>query len=388
MTRSISDDALDSYRRLVEQPSHTYAPADVEDAFAIYDALMKDCGLSTHPFPSADARFANHRLYLSPAASKENLGTCLVGHIDTVFPRDTGFLHFKKDGQKVYGPGVLDMKGGLIVIAEALKQVGADRLTQTPISVLVVSEEEVGSPDSSRLYKQHAPHMEEALVFEGGRQNNDVVTKRKGAINIKLSIQGEAAHAGNCYQEGQSALLAGALLVPDIEAQTKLDKGTTINVGILNAGTAKNVVPEHASMLIDCRFEQNEERERVLAYFSDGLKAHFKTMQRGRPRIERCLLSIEVLSERPVLDETDASRSLAMTYLDIQKQLGLNGIIAPLQGGGSDANLVAAYGVPTIDGLGPFGTGFHSSNEWADLDNMAIKIEALKMFLEHRLKNA
>ena len=108
MQEHLRPQTFEWYKSLIEIPSHTYAKDDVEAALHFYDALMGTCGMRSIQLPAQDERFANHRLYLNPYADENGLGTCLVGHIDTVFPRDTGFLDFKSDRQKVYGPGVLD----------------------------------------------------------------------------------------------------------------------------------------------------------------------------------------------------------------------------------------------------------------------------------------
>ena len=170
-------------QRAVDQPSHTHARADVEAAARLVDEVAAELGLvrSLHADPAG--KFADHRVYATPATGADDRTLALVGHIDTVFPRSLGFLAFERDGDVVRGPGVLDMKSGIssmLFALRALRRGAPELFAALRLRVVVVSDEEVGSPSSHALYDQLAPRTTAGLVFESGRKHDLIVTARKG----------------------------------------------------------------------------------------------------------------------------------------------------------------------------------------------------------------
>lgn len=375
-------------RRLVEAPSHTYARDDVEAAAAIVDEAAAAVGLGCRRIPDPAGVFADHRIYSSAAAADDQAAIALVGHVDTVFPRSLGFLDFRRepaDDDVIHGPGVLDMKSGLSAVIFALRALRAvDRPTFDALKVrfVVVSDEEVGSPSSgAHLYPELAPRTSAALVFEAGRERDEIVTRRKGGGLWTLKVRGRAAHAGNDHRAGVNAIHGLALLIPRIEALTDYDRGVTLSVGIIRGGTAKNTVPEEAECMIDGRFETVADADAVAQALADLCRDPFAGVAEVPERLRSIRVELSGGVTRPPMEATAATQRLRTRYEAHARAVGLGGGEAPLQGGGSDANLLAARGVPCIDGLGPAGRFFHRVDEWSSLSSLRRRTKALARFL-------
>lgn len=366
--------------RLVEAPSHTLARDDVEAAFAILDeTLGQELGLDLERHPDPEGRFADHRVYATAAARGEVRSLVLVGHIDTVFPRSTGFSRFTVEGDVMRGPGVIDMKGGLSVGVFALRALrrvlGAERFSALPLRFVVVSDEEVGSPSSAAVFTALAPRASGALVLEAARAGDAIITMRKGTGAFTVEAHGRAAHAGNAHARGQNAIHALCRLVPRIEALTDYGRGITLNVGLIEGGTSRNTVPAYARCELDLRVETAADARQVIealeAMIAEPLPEALAEVQ----------LTLTGGLQRPPMEATAESQALRARYEAVAVKVGLGSGEAPRQGGGSDANLLAALGVPCIDGLGPWGTGFHSLDEHGSLDSLRRHTQALAHLL-------
>lgn len=372
---------------LVCAPSHTHAKTDVEHAASLVDAAAALLGLSCRKVPDPDGHFADHRVYATPATKDDDKALALVGHIDTVFPRSLGFLAFSRRGDLVHGPGALDMKSGLTEILAALaavKRVRPDAFAKLKARFVLVSDEEVGSPSSaSVVYDDVAAKTSAALVFEAGREEDQIVTSRKGAAVYTVTAHGHAAHAGNKHDEGVNAVHALALAIPRIEALTDYGRGVTANVGLVEGGTAKNTVPERATCVVDVRFERLEDVERVQDFFDALAHEPFAGIDQRflNQRVLRATFSVEGRVSRPPMEASDETQQLRLRYERHAGAAGLKVGEAPLQGGGSDANLLAARGVPVLDGLGPWGKHFHKVEEFSSLDSLRRRTQALAGFL-------
>jgi glutamate carboxypeptidase len=373
-------------RRLVEQPSHTYAREDVEAAASIVDEAAAALGLVRERAADPSGVFADHRIYSTPAAG-EGRALALVGHVDTVFPRSLGFLEFSRDPAQpaiARGPGVLDMKSGLsavIFALRALKAAAPGLLAGLRARFICVSDEEVGSPSSSAaVFDRLAPLTSAALVFEAGRAGDRIVTSRKGGGLFTITAHGQAAHAGNNHRDGVNAIHALALVIPAIEAMTDYARGVTLSVGLISGGTAKNTVPERASCTIDARFERLIDAETVAARLF-GMAGSLARWPGAPERLHTARLEVSGGVTRPPMEASGATQALRAAYEEHAAAAGLGTGEAPLQGGGSDANLLAALGVPCIDGLGPAGRYFHQVEEWCDLESLRRRTQALACFL-------
>lgn len=389
---SAVDDAFESEQvklleALVNAPSHTHAKEDVEQAARLVDEAAATLGLSCVRLPDPEGRFADHRVYATPATKADELALALVGHIDTVFPRSMGFLELRREGELVYGPGALDMKSGLTEILFALaaiKRAHPEAFAALKARFVLVSDEEVGSPSSNAVvYDELARVTSRALVFEAGRDEDTIVTARKGAGVYTVRAHGRSAHAGNKHAEGVNAVHALALAIPRIEALTDYARGLTLNVGLVKGGTAKNTVPDAAEAVVDVRFERAEDVARVEAFFASLEKDPFAGVPDAllNERVREARLSVSGGVSRPPMEASEANQALRRRYEAHAAAVGLRTGECPLQGGGSDANLLAARGVPVIDGLGPWGKHFHKVEEYASLDSLRKKTKALATFL-------
>jgi glutamate carboxypeptidase len=314
-----------------------------------------------------------HLDFATPAAEM-GPSVLLIGHHDTVFPPGE-FEGFVVDGDLARGPGVLDMKGGLALIVQtlhALHEVGA--LTALPLRLVSVGDEEIGSPTSRALLEELVPTTRAALVFEAGRAGDAIITARRGAGHALVEAHGRAAHAGNALAEGRSAIWALARYVDRVQSTQGAVADTSASVGLVRGGTARNTVPDHAAAEIDLRFGDAAGQ----AALCELLRQHAREIEAS---LEGTRLSAQVEVTRPPWTRSDASAALAARYGEAQREAGLDASEAPRMGGGSDANIVGALGVPAIDGLGPRGAGFHTRGEHVLLSSLPKKAEALLRFL-------
>lgn len=274
----------------------------------------------------------------------------ILGHVDTVFAAGTTDVRpFRREGSRATGPGVFDMKAGLVV---ALEAVGA--LADTSgVSMLVTGDEETGSVTSRALIEEHAARAAAVLVLEPSLAGA-LKTSRKGGSFYDIVFTGLAAHAGLEPEKGRNALSELARWTLDLPGLARPDAGTTVTPTQAQAGTANNVVPDRAVLTVDVRARSMAELTRV----------HEAVVS----RVPGDGVTVEVRGgiNRPPL-EADASGGLVELCREVARDLGLPEPRTAAVGGASDANFTAALGVPTLDGLGPGGDGAHAEHEWADL---------------------
>jgi glutamate carboxypeptidase len=331
--------------------------------------------LDVNRIPSTSKKFADHVVVGSSWTSVGEAPIALIGHLDTVFPPGT-FEGYKRDGELARGPGVLDMKGGLVVVAWALKALAeTSALSLLPgLRVVIVSDEEVGSPEGQAVIKDCIGGSRGALVFEAGRKNDLVITRRKGTGAMTVVAHGKAAHAGNAHKEGANALWAIAKLVDRVQGLTDYEKGITVNVGKITGGTSKNTVPDRVEALIDLRFETRADAETLVG----AVRRIADECVAGVPGTR---FEIEGGVARLPLERTSASVKLMESYGEAARASGLGSGEATLIGGGSDASTSHALGIASIDGLGPRGIGFHTKDEQIEVHTLVQKAQALARFL-------
>lgn len=277
----------------------------------------------------------------------------LLHHMDTVFPIGTlEKMPFYEKGEKIYGPGVLDMKGGIVVSIAAIKALKDNGHLKRPIIFLATSDEETGSHTSRELIEALAKEAALVLVLEPGLPDGALKTWRKGVGIYQVRVKGRAAHAGGAHEEGRNAIEEMAHQVLAIQKMTDYTKGTTLNVGVIAGGTVSNVVPEEAVAEVDFRVKLPEEAMRV--------ESMIKGLRQVTPDT-----TVEVSGglNRPPMPDDDLMKTTFEKARLIGAQLGLD-IRAGGSGGGSDGNFVSPLKIPLLDGLGPYGEGFHSEREY------------------------
>jgi glutamate carboxypeptidase len=361
---------------LVEISSHTPDLDGVTRSAERYVAQLRAlCGdaLSGGVVASASGKYGSH---VAMQTGGDGAVLC-VGHHDTVFPKAT-FEGYREDGSLLRGPGVLDMKGGLVVVAYALGALQhAGLLARVPVRVISVADEEIGSPEGRTLVLDAARGAACALVFESGRVNDQIVTRRKGIGGLTVVAHGKAAHAGNNHTDGINAIWAMARFIERAQELTNYERGVTVNVGKIWGGIGKNTVPDRAEAMVDCRFLTARDGEELVAKLRDAAEA-------ASEKVFGSKIEVHGGISRMPLEKTDASAVLMAEYAACARASGLGGDEAPLIGGGSDANTVAAAGVPAIDGLGPRGKGFHTVDEFIERATLIPKTAALVRFLASR----
>lgn len=332
-------------------------------------------GLEASRVKSTTGKFADHLVVSSVWTNRGEPPIALVGHLDTVFPPGT-FEGFRRDGDLARGPGVLDMKGGLVVVAWALKALAAaGALTSLPgLRVVIVADEEVGSPEGQSIIRDAVQGAQGALVFEAGRKGDLVITRRKGTGAMTIVAHGKAAHAGNAHKEGVNALWALSKLVDRVQGLTDYARGVTVNVGKISGGTSKNTVPDRAEALVDLRFETRSDADSLI----DAIR---KAADECSAAVPGSRFELEGGIARLPLERTDASVKLMESYGACARAAGLGSGEAALIGGGSDASTSGAMGIASIDGLGPRGIGFHTSDEQIEVVTLVQKAQALARFL-------
>ncbi|HEY3594509.1 MAG TPA: M20/M25/M40 family metallo-hydrolase, partial [Polyangiaceae bacterium] len=316
--------AMESWlAELVEQNSYT---ANREGGNRVGELLrqrFRAPGLVCNVEPSQ--KYADHLVFRTSA---KGAPVVLVGHLDTVFPPGS-FEGYRRDGALARGPGVLDMKGGLVVAGAALMalaEVGA--LEETAVRFIIVSDEEVGSPEGQNVIAAAAKDARAGLVFEAGRSGDAVVTRRKGTGNVVATARGRAAHAGNAHEQGINAILALSRFVDRAQALTDYARGTTVNVGRIEGGQNRNTVPDFAKADLDIRFTSTEEARRIL----DRLRAEATAAEATVPGAR-----VEIAGDvsRLPLERSPGSAALFEAYAECARAAGLSAVEAPLVGGGS-----------------------------------------------------
>jgi glutamate carboxypeptidase len=359
-------------RRWVEVNSYT---GNVAGCNRVADLLLEGFALpGLAATRIAGDGVGDHLVWRTPAwAASPARRLVLVGHHDTVFPPGT-FEVWDEDGDRLRGPGVLDMKGGLATVRTAIAAFAdLGLLAELPVAIVSVADEETGSSDSRTMLEDLARGARAALVFESGRTTDALVTRRKGTGKVSVTVHGKAAHAGNALADGINAVWALARFVDAAQRATDWDRGVTVNVGLFHGGTSANTVPERASCQLDFRYLHAVDGHALMA-----------TLDRAAQELageSGARFVIEGGIRRAPLERSEASLALLRRYEACALAEGLRGGEAPLQGGGSDANTVSAVGVPAIDALGPRGKGFHTHDEHIELHTLAQRTRALVRFL-------
>lgn len=355
------DEVVSTIRELVEIESPSDNKAAVDRIAEAVAHKFSRLGGAVHVHPADD--FGNHLQidFPSKSAAKPVL---LLGHYDTVYPLGTlAIMPCRVVGDKLTGPGVLDMKSGIALMIHALAALqdwhkqdwhkedwhgGLPR----PVTVLLVSDEEVGSDSSRAITESLAKKAAAVLVLEPSYGFQGAVkTARKGVGEYLVKVTGKASHAGLDFQKGANAILELARQIEKISSFTDLKKGLTVNVGIARGGSRTNVVPADAAAQIDVR----------IARLKDAAGID-KKMRILRPFNRKCKIEISGGINRPPMERTAGVAALYEQAVAIARELGWK-LGEAAVGGGSDGNFTAGLGIPTLDGLGGVGDGAHATHE-------------------------
>jgi glutamate carboxypeptidase len=282
-------------------------------------------------------------------------GILVLSHVDTVHPVGTlaGPLPMRREGDRLYGPGVFDMKGGLTLAVAAFRRLArANVACPLPITFMFTPDEEVGSVASRKHIEAEAVRHRYVLVTEPMRAGGKVVTSRKGTGRFLIEAHGRPAHAGTAHDKGRSAIRAMARIILDIEGFTDYARGITTNVGLVSGGTGVNVIPGYCRINADMRIPDLQA--------ATEMEARFHALASPDPDVE---IKVAGGMLRPPFERSAQVDRLFDLAAAVAANLGFTLESGPRTGGGSDGNFTAALGLPTLDGLGVEGGGAHTTEE-------------------------
>jgi len=358
-------------KQLVETESPSADKAAVDRVGAIVADNARRLGADVQLTPVVDA--GDHVVArFHPSSPSLHPSILLMCHMDTVFPIGTleKMPYHEADG-KIYGPGVLDMKSGIVISLAAIEMIQNSDGLKRPVTLLCTSDEEVGSLTSEDLIVELAKESGLVLVLEPAMPDGSLKTWRKGVGEFGVKVKGRAAHAGGNHEEGRNAIEEISHQVLAIQKMTDYEKGTTLNVGVLHGGTVSNVVPEEATAQVDVRVMQPGEWERVEAEMNA-----LKLVLHGT--------SLEITGElnRPPMPFDETMKAAFEKAKAIGANIGIE-LKAGGSGGGSDANFVAPLGIPVLDGLGAIGEGLHSEREFIFADSLQERVRLLAALVQN-----
>ena len=361
------DEMLGVIEQLVTAETPSGDKARLDAFAALLAQRLQDAGAVVEILPNAErgnhvcARFGPN------TGAKPALILC---HYDTVWAVGSLATHpFRIEEGKAYGPGIFDMQSSLMLaefVARATRDLALD--LPRPVTILITSDEEVGSPTSRALIEQEALQSAYALVMESPLPGGVIKTSRKGVGTFGLEITGRAAHAGVEPERGISAIQELAHQILTLHSLTDMTQGTTVNVGVVHGGTVSNVVAPHATAQIDVRAWTQAEADRI----SQGITGL-------QPVTPGATLRVTGGWNRPPLERKMTADLFAKTQT-IGRTLGLE-LAEGGTGGGSDGNLTGALGVPTLDGLGVPGHGAHADHEHIEVDQIVGRAALLMALL-------
>jgi glutamate carboxypeptidase len=329
--------------------------------------LVRDDGLPRHALARLRGR----------GAPPEERPVLLVGHADTVFPR-TDARRVAVEGDLIHGPGCADMKGGLVVAIEALRALGRSvREGRGAVEFLVNGDEELGSPASRELVRERSRAARAVLVFENSEEEDALIVGRKGLGRATVRIRGRAAHAGVAPEKGASAVIEMAREVLEIARLDDPPRGLGVVVGVARGGISRNTVPPEAEIEVDLRYRARADGEGALA----AIRAIA-----ARTATAGTTAAVEGELHRPPMRPESAAGDLLARAQRAAAALGRT-IRGVATGGGSDANLAADLGVPTIDGLGVVGGDIHTRREWCLRRSLAERAALAAVLIQDILED-
>lgn len=322
----------------------------------------RQLGLGAEFLPVGDARLPLVRIHAGDPA--DGKAVMILAHYDTVHPVGTVERNrLRIEDGRLFGPGTYDMKAGGYLALQALAALNRVAPPSRPIELLLVPDEETGSQLSRGTIERRARDAAVALVAEPARVGGHCVTSRKGTGYVHISATGRPSHAGVAHAHGRSAIREIVHHALALEALTDYAEGITFNVGKIQGGTNRNVVPEHASLQADFRVVTEAQAQRILALVSAFA-----------PVTEGVKLEVKAGINRPPFERSPEVTALLEQARRVAKATGFDLGEVPLTGGGSDGNFTAALGVPTLDGLGAEGDGAHTLDEYILISSLPQRL--------------
>jgi len=379
------DSMLLDLKKIVEINSGTLNVEGINRVKEILSRELSKLGFKSRSVPGGqvtnltckggDIQFADHLVATLNTGNGRKL--LLNGHLDTVFPKDNAFQSLVVEGDTLKGPGVSDMKGGLIAMVYALKALhNMNLLENVQLTVLLNSDEEMGSLGSRSLIEGLAEQHDLGLVFEGSKEN-DLIRHRKGLGQVRLKVTGRASHSGAAHEEGVSAIRELSHKIVEIEKLTDYDRQTTVNVGLVQGGEARNTIPPCAEAYIDLRYPNNDRGNHLVSEIKRiaAIKHTQNPLLGLSPETE-----IWVKLHRPAKNIHPETDAILAAVMGISAALG-QPLGSRYSGGGTDGSIMQSVGLPTMDSLGPDGKGSHSPREESSISSLMVRTKMTAVLL-------
>src|SRR4051812_17648047 len=351
--------------------SPTHAPAGVNRMMDLVAAEVADAPIAVERIPGRAG--LGDALVLRAGPETGEPAVLVMSHLDTVHPLGTvdRDLPVRLEGDRLYGPGCYDMKGGAYLALEAFKAAAHSGAAKRPLVFLVTPDEEIGSPMTRPMIEDLGGKAAFVLVTEPARDGGKVVTGRKGVGRFEVQVEGRPAHSGSRHPDGRSAIREAARQILRIEEMTDYGRGVTTTVGMISGGTAANVIPQHCRLSVDLRVTNVPDGEAYSARIL-GLAPHDPDVR----------LTITGGMNRPPYEKSEGVQRLYDHARSVAREIGFELGEVPLTGGGSDGNFTAALGVPTLDGLGIDGDGAHTLHEYGLVSSIEPRRKLMTRLLE------
>jgi glutamate carboxypeptidase len=365
---SQQDAMLDLLRELVNIDSGSYHRAGVEAVGQRLIRFFEEHGLVVSVEPHETFAPAIH-VRLGQERSNER-PIVLLGHRDTVFAQgEAARRPFRIDAGRAYGPGVSDMKSGLVMNAFVLAAIKRFGGAPAPVVALITSDEEIASPSSRSVIERVARTARCVFNAEPGRPSGNVVTGRKGGVFMRFEVLGRAAHSGGAFEKGISAIAELAHKVVAMHKLTDLGRGLTVNVGIVKGGQSVNTTAPQAEGQIDLRYVEPPDRVQALTALQEIV---------DRASVPGTTAKLEILGEFLPLTMTGAAQDLFAGYQAAAAEVGL-AIRGEFSGGCADSGFTAAVGCPTLCAIGPVGANAHTPEEYLEIGSILPRAQALAL---------
>jgi glutamate carboxypeptidase len=368
------EEMLHYIEELVNIDSGSYDKQGVDTIGQLLEKSYKELGFNV--ILEEQGEYGNHLIIEHKDAIDPNI--IILAHMDTVFPRGTAAERpFRIEGNRAYGPGVIDMKASQVTVLYAIKAlVNEGYEGYKRIRIVLNSDEEIGSPSSREIIEREAKDKKYALVMEPARKDGSLVSSRRGKGNYTLIVEGKAAHSGIEPEKGRSAIEELAHKIIQLHELSDHENGISVNVGLIEGGSSANTVSDHAEAQFDVRIKEMgqvellEERLDEICSSSDVVGTK---------------ISLEGEMNRPPMEKNKKTRALLRIIQDVGDEIGVE-IEDSSTGGGSDASFTSSLGVATIDGLGPIGGNAHSNQEYLVIPSLVERTLLLATIIERLSK--
>lgn len=359
-------------RELVDIDSGSYDKPGIDAVGAVLQRFLEGQGIEVQRLPQP--RHGDCLRALVGSAERQAEGgnarrnIVLMGHRDTVFPTgEVARRPYTTSNGRAFGPGVCDMKAGLVMNAYLLAAFHRFGAAPGPMVGLFTGDEEIGSPEGRPVIEAEARAARIVFNSEPGRPTGAVVTGRKGGVFSVVTIEGKAAHSGGSYTEGVSAILELAHKTVALMGLTDLDRGITVNVGLVSGGQSVNTIAPSAEGSIDLRVMTLAQRNEMVAALESIVR---------RAAVPGTRATLQIKGEFLPMEQSEASARVFELYRDQAKATGFE-TMGEFSGGCADSGFTAALGAPTLCSVGPVGGKAHSPEEWLDLESMVPRAQAL-----------